>query len=102
MIALACVLTVVIEVPFLALTGYRDRDALTVTVCTNVITNLLLNLTLALAFPHGAGGWIYTLAALVVAAEYGIYAAAFGGSGRLFASTLAANCLSYGLGLLIF
>ena len=46
MILLACLLTVVLEGAFLALCGYRDRFSLTVVVCANIITNLLLNLAL--------------------------------------------------------
>ena len=36
---------------------------------------------------------------IVVLAEYLIYARAFGASGRLFLQTLAANVLSYGIGV---
>ena len=102
MIFLACLLTVVIEGAFLAAFGYHSRFALTVIVCANVVTNLLLNLLIWLAFPAGTGAWIYLMEAVVVAAEYGIYAIAFGKGWKLFFLTLAANCLSYGLGLLIF
>ena len=42
------------------------------------------------------------LEALVVAAEYAVYAAAFRPGWKLFFLTLAANCISYGLGLLVF
>ena len=42
MIFLACLLTVAVETAFLAAFGYRDRLALIVIVCANVITNLLL------------------------------------------------------------
>ena len=38
----------------------------------------------------------------MVAAEYSVYALACGRSRRLFLLTLAANVLSYSLGLLIF
>ena len=102
MIFLACALTVLIEGAFLALWGYRSRFALTVIVCANVITNLLLNLCIRLAFHGDPGAWLYLLEALVVAAEYAVYAVAFGKGRKLFALTLAANCLSCGLGLLIF
>ncbi len=102
MIFLACLLTVLIEGGFLALLGYRDRYSLTVIVCANVITNLLLNLTIALAFRGNPGMWIYPMELCVVAAEYAIYSVAFGKSWKLFFLTLAANCISYGLGLLIF
>ncbi len=99
-ILLACVLTVLIETPFLALWGYRDRRSLTVIVCANVITNLLLNLSFLLGLPYRP---VVIAAAelLVVAAEYGIYARAFGRSRKLLLLTLTANCLSFGLGLLI-
>ena len=102
MIFLACLLTVLIELPFLVLCGYRDRDTVLVILCANVITNLLLNLSVQLVFHGAPGAWIYPMETLVVAVEYLIYAAALGRSGRLFALTLAANCLSYGIGLLIF
>ena len=96
MIFLACLLTVLIEGAFFAALGYRDRFSLTVIVCTNVITNLLLNLTILLAFSGQPGAWIYAMEALVVAAEYAVYAVAFGRGWKLLLFTLAANCLSYG------
>ena len=100
MIFLACLLTVLIEGGFLALLGYRDRFSLIVIVCANVITNLLLNLALW-RFP-GAYVWILPLEVCVAAAEYGIYAFAFGKTWKLFFLTLAANCISFGVGLLFF
>lgn len=100
MIFIACLLTVLIEAPFLALFGYRSREELIVIICTNVITNLLLNL--AIAYVIGNSTWIYFMEVLVVALEYAVYAAAFGRSWKLFLLTLFANCLSYGLGLIIF
>ena len=97
---LACALTVLIETPFLALFGYRRREELAVIVCANVVTNLLLNLALMLLpLPRWS---VDPLEAAVVAAEYAVYALAFGRSRRLFLLTLAANCLSYGIGLLLF
>ena len=102
MLFLACALTVLIEGGFFALLGYRSRFALTVIVCANVVTNLLLNLCIALLFSGAPGAWVYLLEAFVVAAEYAVYAIAFGKSRKLFVLTLAANCLSYGAGALIF
>ncbi len=102
MIFLCCLLTVLIEGGFFIVLGYRDRISLTVIVCANVITNLLLNLTILLAFQGDPGTWIYLMEGLVVLAEYAIFAAAFGRGWKLFLLTLAANCLSYGIGLLIF
>ena len=102
MIFRCCLLTVLIEGAFFALLGYRDRISLTVIICANVITNLLLNLTILFVFSGDAGALIYLMEGLVVLAEYAIYAAAFGRGWKLFLLTLAANCLSYGLGILIF
>ncbi len=99
---LCAFLTVLIETPWMALWGYRKRDELLLVGCVNVATNLLLNLILVLAFPgRDIGALIYLFEALVVAAEYLVYALAFGRSWKLFLITLGANCLSYGLGLLI-
>ena len=100
-IFLVCALTVLIETPFLALFGYRARDELTVIVCANVLTNLLVNLSLALFLPANAMS-IFILESAAVLMEYTAYALAFGRSQRLFLLTLAANCLSFGLGLLLF
>ena len=102
MIFLACLLTIVIEGAFLALCGFRDRYSLTVIICVNAITNLLLNLLIWFAFRGNPGGWIYLMEACVVAAEYAIYAKAFKRSWNLFLLTLAANVISYVIGLLIF
>ena len=101
MIFVACLLTVLIETLFLALFGYRKRDDLIIIICSNVITNLLLNLSLML-FCTDIGAGIYLLETLVVAAEFAIYSLAFRPSAALFFLTAAANILSYGLGTLIF
>ena len=98
---LACALTVLIEVPFLALFGFRGREEIAVTVCANIVTNLVLNLCWALVLPHRTA--VVLLAeSLVVLAEYVIYALAFGKSGRLFFLTCAANALSFGIGVILF
>ncbi len=102
MIFLACLLTVLIEGAFFALLGYRDRFSITVIICANVITNLLLNLTIWFAFSDDPGLLIYPMECLVVLAEYGVYSAAFGRGRKLFLLVLAANCISYFAGLLIF
>lgn len=97
---LACLLTVAVETPFLMWFGYRDRNAVSIIVLVNVITNLLLNLTLALV----GRTWIAALLleCLVVAAEYWVYALAFGRGRKLFFLTLGANVLSWGIGLVLF
>ncbi|MBQ6116257.1 MAG: hypothetical protein IJL08_02910 [Oscillospiraceae bacterium] len=99
-IFLACALTVLIETPFLALCGFRKRDEVIVIVCANVVTNLLLNLLLW-RVPGLYGPAVYGLECAVVAVEYGIYRLAFGPRRGLLLLTLAANALSYGLGLLL-
>ena len=99
-IFLCCLLTVIIETCFLAALGFRKPYEIKIIVCANIATNLTLNL--ALAVIPSLYGWIYVSEALVVAAEYFIYRQAFGGLRRLFGLTLAANMLSYCLGLLIF
>lgn len=98
---LVCALTVLIETPLFFAAGYRDRDSLLVVVCANIVSNLTLNLCVRLLFPE-RGAAEYALEATAVAAEYAVYSLAFGRSRRLFLLTLAANCLSYGIGLLLF
>ena len=102
MIFIACLLTVLIETPFLAVCGYRKRCDLAVIVCTNVVTNLLLNLIIQLLFRGSPGVWIYLMELAVVLAEFLIYAAAFEKTWKMLGLTFAANCISYGIGLLIF
>ena len=97
---LACALTVLIETPFMALFGRRSREELLIVVCTNVVTNLSLNLFLLLC-PAFRGGWIWVLEEFVCGVEYCIYALAFGPSWRLLGLTVAANCLSFFLGRLL-
>ena len=99
-IVLACVLTVLIETPFLALCGYRGREDLALIACTNAFSNLLLNLSFLLFLPWTPLG-ITAGELAVLGLEYAIYARAFGPSARVFFLTLAANALSLGLGLLL-
>jgi len=98
----ACALTVVIETAFLALCGYRSTAFLALCVCVNIVTNILLNLSLyPLSTVVNITYFIYVLEAAAVAAEYFVYTLIEGRSRRLFLLTLAANALSYGTGLLI-
>ncbi len=100
-IAKACLLTVLIETPFLALCGYKSKTAITIIVCTNIITNLVMNVILALAFPHWTMQVLLAAETMVVAAEYLIYSIPFGRGWKLLMLTLAANVLSCGIGLLV-
>lgn len=96
-------LTVLFETPWVYLWGYRRRDEVLLIVCVNVVTNLLLNLLITAGFAgRDIAALIYVFEAAVVAVEYILYALAFGFSWKLFLVTLGANCLSYGLGLIIF
>ena len=98
---LACLLTVLVETALFALFGYRSRDDLTIVACANVLTNLTLNLLLAFVLPYDAHFWVLPLEIAVVLAEFLIYAKAFGPSKKLFVLTLAANVLSFALGVML-
>ena len=93
---LACVLTVLIETGFFALCGYRKGWQIGVIVCANVVTNLALNLLLLFVLPYTVP-IVLALELAVLAAEYAIYALAFGRSGRLLL-TMLANLLSFAVG----
>ena len=97
----ACLLTVLLETGLFYLLGYREKDDLTIVACANVVTNLTLNLTIALFLSGVPGFWLVLMEAAVVAAEYLIYARAFGASKKLFLQTLAANVLSYSAGVVL-
>ena len=99
----ACALTVLIETALFALVGYRDRLFLPLCVCVNVATNLTLNLiTGPVSSVVNITYFIYVLEAAVVCVEYLVYALVLGRSAKLFLLTLAANCLSYGIGVISF
>ena len=98
---IACGLTVLIETGFFFLLGWRDRDRITVVICANIATNLLLNLALDFLIPRSAIS-IALGEGLVVAAEYAVYAQLNGRSRRLALQTLLANALSFGLGVLLY
>ena len=100
-IGLACLLTVLIETPFFALCGYRSKSAIAIIVCTNVITNLVMNVLLTLLCPQWTIGVLVLAETLVVVAEYLIYSVPFGRGQKLFLLTLMANALSCGLGLIL-
>ena len=99
---LSAALTAAVETMFLAAAYRRDAAFLGLYAAVNVASNLTLNLLLAL-LPRAALTWlVYPLELAVAAADYSVYALACGRSRRLFLLTLAANVLSYSLGLLIF
>ncbi len=98
---IACGLTVLIETGFFLLLGWRDRDRITVVVCANIASNLLLNLALNALVPRSA--FTVALGELSVAAlEYAAYACLCGRSRRLALQTLLANALSFGTGVLLY
>ena len=101
---LACVLTVVTELMFFLLVGKRSRDFVFVCVLINIATNLTLNLILSLLNLIGWYGNLQVIALeiLVVFAEYRVYALLEDKGQRLMLLTIAANVITYGLGLIIF
>ena len=98
---LACVVTVIAETALFWLLGYRSRDEMLVLVCTNVITNLLLNLVLSGIFFSVSGRMIVLGELVVIAVETAVYTYAFGRFGKVLALTAAANVLSVVIGLLL-
>ena len=96
-----CLLTVVIELAFMMICGYRSRYEITVIVCANVVSNLLLNLLIIYVFRWQQGLWIIPMELAVAAGEYLYFAHAFGGSRRLLLLTALSNMISYLTGLLI-
>ena len=99
---LACLVTVIVETALFWLFGYRSRDEILVVVCTNVITNLLLNLVLSGIFFSVSGRMIVIGELIVIAVETAIYTFAFERFGKVLALTIMANLLSVFLGLLLF
>ena len=100
MMLYACLITCAVETAFFALVGYRELSFLLLCVCANAATNLSLNLLLGV-LPN-ISFWVYPLEVGVVLAEYAAYALYHGRSRRLFLLTLAANALTYLLGILIY
>lgn len=98
----AALLTVAVETVFLAITYRRDAAFLVLCAALNVATNLALNLLLTCLPRDGLHWLVYPLELAVVAVEYAVYAYACGRSKKLFLLTLAANVLSYCLGLALF
>ena len=100
---LACALTVAIETLFFLLIGWRDRRFLLLCVSANALTNLCLNLLILLLARFGLWhGWLaLPLELAVVASEYAIYTAVRARGPKLLLLTLAANALSYSIGLLV-
>ncbi len=100
---LACALTIAIETLFFLLIGWLDRRFLLLCVSANALTNLCLNLLILLLARLGFWhGWlVLPLELAVVAAEYAIYAIVRPRGRKLLLLTLAANALSYTIGLLI-
>ncbi len=96
---LPCILTVLLETPIFYLAGYRSGNELTIVVCLNVVSNLLLQLCF-LVLPYNAL-WLTVLELLVLLGEYWVYALAFGRSKKLFLLTLGANAFSLSAGLMI-
>ena len=99
---LACLVTVIAETALFCLFGYRSRDEILVVVCTNIITNLLMNLVLSGIFFSVSGRMIVLGELIVIAVETAIYTFAFGRFGKVLALTAAANLLSVFFGMLLF
>ncbi len=104
MLLLACALTISLETLFFLLIGWRDRRFLLLCVSANALTNLCLNLLIALLARLGLWSYwlVLPLELLVVAAEYAIYAIVKERGWKLLLLTAAANAISYTIGLLLF
>jgi hypothetical protein len=99
-------LTALTETVFFRVLGYRNRRALVLVALVNLLTNIALNLSLGLLeLPAGLPGLISLPViageVLVIAAEYILLAPELGRGRRLLLLCVIANCLSFGLGLII-
>ncbi|MBR5949608.1 MAG: hypothetical protein IKZ82_13340 [Clostridia bacterium] len=103
-IFLACFLTVLIETVFLTLLGLRKKEQTPVIICVNIVSNIALNLLLAVLPIKFDNSWmsmlmpLIVLEATVIFSEYFVYRAAFGDLNRLFLKTVFANLFSLFLG----
>ena len=97
---LFCLIAVIVETAFFWMFGYDSRDEKTVVACTNVLTALAMNFVM---MPNGYRSipTIVIAEVILIAVEFGIYTIAFGRSWKLLLLTIAANALSFGLGLII-
>ncbi len=98
---IACVITVVMESALFWIFGYRKKEDLMIVALANVITNLTLNLIIALVPVAYEQFLVICLEVVVIAAEFLIYKRAFGGSAELMALTAAANLITYTTGLVL-
>lgn len=100
---IACALTIAVETLFFLLIGWHDRRFLLLCVSANALTNLCLNLLILLLarFSLWHGWFALPLELAVVTAEYAIYSIIRDRGLRLLLLTLAANALSYSIGLLV-
>lgn len=103
MIFLACAFTAAVETALFALLGYRRAWQLTVVACSEYrLKSAAQSHRGARVFPavsaHGSGRWRPRSSPR----NTRCMPPAFAPGLRLFALTLAANALSYGLGLLLF
>ena len=102
----AAALTALTETAFFRIVGYRNRRALVLVALVNLLTNIALNLSLGLLeLPAGLPGLlslpVIAGEVLVIAAEYILLAPELGRGRRLLLLCVIANCLSFGLGLII-
>ena len=98
----ACILTVIIEVCWFRVFGYKRPLDLGIIALSNVVTNVALNTFLDLVPDAFDVPWLIILELLVVAAEYLIYRKAFGPSRRLLILAFFANVLSFFIGALVY
>ena len=98
----ACILTVIIEVCWFRVFGYKKTLDLGIIVLSNVVTNVALNTFLDLVPDAFDVPWLIILELLAVAVEYLIYRKAFGPSRKLLILTFFANVLSFLVGALVY
>lgn len=100
----ACGLTVLVETVFFAVLGYgKVKGFLSICVLANIATNLSMNLLLGL-LPKHIPLIVYAVFEIaVVLLEYFIYKRYLDGkgNGKLILSTICANALSVGIGLIL-
>ena len=95
--AAACLATAVIETVFFRIIGYRGRYDSIIVACSNVFTNLIINLLL-LHYLENTWSVLALLETGAVVCEYLFYGCAFGFRKSLFFYTHQANVLSFVVG----